>query len=83
MITRLTEGYNPYSNSNSNSFRTSVTVTESKQIISSVKDLINPDYESWYYARLKQVGKTKFIEAAEHARKYGKDKSKLFAYLLK
>ena len=77
---------------NSNSYRkltkTSIaieplTIEEQDQLLDAFSDIIDPDYRLWFVIRLKEVGKTKFVEAGEKARKYANDPHRLFAYLLK
>lgn len=75
---------------NSNSYRKEATKTsiaiaieEEAHIIDSVKDLIDPDYAGWFVKRLRLLGRHKFLEAAEKARKYGRDPRKLFGHLVR
>lgn len=60
-----------------------LTEDEISKILQSTEDLINASYRDWYLKRLFAVGPAKYTQIAAHARKYGKDPSKLFSSLLK
>lgn len=73
-----------YSNSNSNRSNSITSIAiEEDEIINSYSDIIDPQYRLWFIKRLKTVGKQKFIEAGEKARKYGNNPQRLFVSLLK
>lgn len=60
-----------------------MTAKEADSIIEEYKDLIdNKDYKPFFYKKLYSLGRFKFIEKAEQARKYGKQKGRYFVRLL-
>lgn len=57
---------------------------EQDQLIEWADDLIHPDYRLWFIKRLKAVGKKRFVDAANKARRYdGLSRQRVFAHLLK
>src|SRR5690554_311911 len=60
-----------------------LSIAEEDEIVGSYADIIDPNYRVWFIKQLRRVGKTRFIECAEKARKYGKEPQKLFVSLLK
>lgn len=86
LITEETRRRFAHVNSNGNSYRkdtnTSIAIEEDK-LVDHYSDLIHTDYRTWAIKRLKSIGRDRFIECAEKARKYGNDKQRMFAYLIK
>lgn len=57
---------------------------EADNIIKSTEDLIDDEsYKPFFYKRLYAIGKSKYLEIADHCRKHGKVPAKLFVYMLK
>lgn len=85
--TELKRRLNSYSNSNgsnTNNFNSNSSIAiEEDKLVDSFSDIIDPSYRVWFIKRLKVVGRQRFIEAGEKARKYGKNPSKLFATLIR
>lgn len=74
---------NSHSNRNNNfNFNSNSNRGEEDAIINSYSDIIDPDYKLWFVKRLKAVGKDKFVDAGDKARRYGNNKSRLFAHLI-
>lgn len=48
-----------------------------------LKDLVSDEFRAWYIKCFYTLGRTKTIELASQALVEGKDKKKLFSYLLK
>jgi len=85
--TEVERRLNSYSNSNgskSSNFNSNSSIAiEEDKLVESFADIIDPNYRVWFIKRLKVVGRQRFIEAGEKARKYGNEPSKLFASLLR
>lgn len=72
-----------YSNNINNNYRTIDTI-EADKIVESTMDLIDDmSYKPFFYKRLYSVGKSRYLQTADHCRKYAKTPSKLFVYMLK
>lgn len=57
---------------------------EADAVIKSCVDLIDDKrYEPFFYKKLYKLGKSRFLEMAERARKYGNSNGKFFVHLLK
>lgn len=62
----------------------SIETIEADNIIKSTEDLIDDEsYKPFFYKRLYAIGKSKYLEIADHCRKHGKVPAKLFVYMLK
>lgn len=85
LTTEINRRINSYSNrSNLDTFNSNRTIAiEEDKLVDSYADIIDPNYRVWFIKRLKVVGRDKFIEAGDKARKYGNNPSKLFASLIK
>lgn len=53
------------------------------KILDSYPQLVSPNYRGWCVIKLREKGKTKFIEIAERSIKHGKNPQRMFVYLLK
>lgn len=61
-----------------------VDVLQAEKIMESCVDLIDaPKYRPFFFKRLYVIGPAKFMELADHARKYGKQPSRLFVKMLR
>lgn len=61
-----------------------VTTAQADQMIAMCSDLIDADkYKPFFFKRLYAIGPAKFMELADHARKYGTQPSRLFVKMLK
>jgi len=85
--TEMERRLNSYSNSNgnnTNNFNSNSSIAiEEDRLVDSFSDIIDPEYRVWFIKRLKVVGRQRFIEAGERARKYGNEPSRLFASLIR
>lgn len=76
-----------YSNRNLNNITSiaiePLSIEEQDSLVKAYSDVIDPNYRLWFIKQLKRCGKTKFVEAGEKARKYGRGNgNQLFAHLL-
>lgn len=60
-----------------------LTDKEIEYCLEKTKDLINAKYEAWYRLRLYRLGVSEYMERAEKARKFGKNPTNYFSYILK
>lgn len=60
-----------------------LTTKQEDTILESVSDLVLIAYKSWFILRLREVGPAKFMAAADKARKFGRDKPRYFAALVR
>lgn len=85
-VSQVVQGINnSYSNGGSQSEPTiAIAIEEQDKLIEWARDLIDPRYRLWFITRLKVVGKRRFVQAADAARKYdGVSRQKVFSHLLK
>ena len=60
-----------------------ITSTVADETIKKVRDLLDPEWEPYYYKRLYSMGVDKFLRAAVIARTRGNNPRKLFSFLIK
>ncbi len=80
---------NSYSNSTVNSdsslnkFKNSHSTVTTKEVLSSITDLIaDPDYAPWFAKQLKRLGSTRFMELANKARAGSETPQVMFKWML-
>lgn len=73
-----------YSNSNLNNLtnHSNSTVT-TKDVLSSITDLVHEGYEPFYAKQLRRLGTPRFMELANKARAGSETPQKLFSWMLK
>ena len=60
-----------------------LTSKEEDFIVEHYSDLIDGNYRKWFIKRLRCIGKQKFVQSGDMARKYGKDKQRYFTSLVR
>jgi len=79
------ENYSSIDSIENNNVKTDIPTHLADAIINSMPDLVEDKYRPFFFKKLYQLGTLRFTALAEHARKYGKQKSGqlLFVKLLK
>lgn len=72
-----------YSNSNLNNLNNSNSTVTTKEVLSSISDLIHDSYQPYYAKQLRLLGYKRFIELANKARAGSDNPQKLFSWMLK
>lgn len=71
------------SNSNLNTFNNSNSTVSTKEVLSSISDLIpNPDFTPWYAKHLRKLGNDRFMELANKARAGSNTPHVLFKWMI-